>query len=249
MSLLRPTFSRRRPRRLLPCVVLLAFQAACASTGRPMAEVAAEINATLDPLPSRFLPGDSVALRFPHDANLDQTVQVDVNGNASFVLIGTVSVAGKRPEQVREELELAYKTKLDKPELSVNLIGLNPAAGIGATNRAIHVLGEVRSPGEIPYIGQQVTLVDALARSGGHIKTTALLQDTLLVRWMPDQRSWRAWRIDARPNHWGAANQVLLQANDLVYVPNTPIDNVDTWVDQYIRLLIPFPFLIAPTPR
>ena len=86
-----------------------------------MPTIAAEINATLDPLPARFLPGDSVALRFANDANLDQTVKVDPNGNASFLLIGTLNVAGKRPDQVREELERGYSTKLASPSLTVKV--------------------------------------------------------------------------------------------------------------------------------
>ena len=92
-----------------------------------------------------------------------------------------------------------------------------------------------------------MTLIDGLARAGGHPKATALLKQVLLVRFMPDSNTWRSWKIDARPDEWGAANQILLQANDFVYVPNTPIDDVNIWIDQYIRLMIPFPYLIPPS--
>jgi polysaccharide export outer membrane protein len=214
-----------------------------------MPQIAAEINATLDPQPARFFAGDSVGLRFAHDTNLDQTVRVDSNGNASFLLIGTLNVAGKRPDEVRAELERAYSAKLTAPDLSVNLLEFIPTADVNSTNRAIHVLGEVRNPGQISFMGQRVTLIDALAKTGGFLKATALLQNVLLVRWMPEQHCYRAWRIDASTKLWGAADQILLQSNDIVFVPNTPIDDVDIWVDQYIRLLIPFPFLLAPAPR
>jgi hypothetical protein len=43
------------------------------------------------------------------------------------------------------------------------------------------------------------------------------------------------------------SKQILLQANDLIFVPNTPIDDVNIWIDQYIRLMIPFPYLIPTT--
>jgi len=246
MPWIRSTRTRCRSWRALSlAVAALTFQAACASSGTPMPSVAAEINATLDPLPARFYPGDSVGLRFANDANLDQTVRVDMNGNASFLLIGTLNVAGKRPDQVRDELKQSYGSKLSAPDLTVNLIE-QVATPPASSNRAVHVLGEVRNPGSIPYIGQRLTLIDAMAQVGGHLKATALLQYVLLVRWMPDQRSWKAWRIDASTDHWGAANQILLQSNDLIYVPNKPIDEVNIWVDQYIRQMIPFPFAVFP---
>jgi hypothetical protein len=34
---------------------------------------------------------------------------------------------------------------------------------------------------------------------------------------------------------------VFLQARDVVFVPNTAIDDVNIWVDQYIRKMIPIP--------
>ena len=212
-----------------------------------MPEVAAEINATLDPLPGRFLPGDTLSVRFAHDANLDQTLAVDPNGNVSLLLVGTVNVAGKRPDQVREDLELLYKPKLAAPDLTVNLVEVSPTDPQRPNNRMVYVMGEVRYPGAYPVSGRPFTLLDALARAGGHLKATASLKNALLVRWMPAQNDWRAWHIDARIDHWGTSNQVLLQANDLVYLPNTPIDDVNIWIDQYIRQLIPFPYLVPPT--
>jgi hypothetical protein len=62
------------------------------------------------------------------------------------------------------------------------------------------------------------------------------------VRWDAQSHSQLAWKIDARPKHWGGKQAaVVLQAHDVVYVPNTFIDEVDIWVDNYIRRLIPLP--------
>jgi protein involved in polysaccharide export with SLBB domain len=239
-----------QPRRSLHTVcglITALVLSACAAAGKPMPEVADEINATRDPHTARFLPGDTVAIRFAHDPTMDQSVRVDSNGEASFLNIGRISLLGKIPEQVREELERAYAPKLNgPPDVSVNLIQLNPEAMVAPPNRAIHVTGEVHNPGVFPYGGQQVTLIDAIARAGGHLKATALLKQILFVRWMPEQKTWRSWKIDAREDYWGNSKQILMQANDLVYIPNTPIDDVDIWVDQYIRLLIPFPYLVSP---
>jgi protein involved in polysaccharide export with SLBB domain len=246
MHPLRSILSYRRTS-IFASASILALVSACASAGTSMTEITAEINATLDPSPGRFLPGDTVALRFANDPKFDQAVPVDSNGNASFLLIGSVSVAGKRPDELRDVLEQAYKPKLaSPPELSVNLIETSPPDTLRPQNRVVYVMGEVRNPGAYPVPGQPFSFIDALARAGGHLKATALLKRVLLVRWIPDKNNWKAWTIDARQDHWSAANQILMQAKDFIYVPNTPIDNVDIWVDQYIRQLIPFPYLIPP---
>src|SRR5260221_567357 len=243
MSTLRSILSLRRAS-LRACTLALALASACASAGRPMPEVTAEINATLDPLPARFLPGDSMAVRFAHDANLDQTVQVDSNGSVSLLLIGSVNIAGKRPDQVREELEAAYKPKLAAPDLTVNLIEFTTTDSGRPNNRMVYVLGEVRAPGGYAIGGRAFTLIESIARAGGQIKSTASIKNVLLVRWMPADNHWRAWHIDARIDHWGASNQILLQANDLVFLNNTPIDDVDIRIDHQLPQLLPFPPLI-----
>jgi hypothetical protein len=50
---------------------------------------------------------------------------------------------------------------------------------------------------------------------------------------------YQSWRIDAREDYWATAEPIYLQRHDLVFVPNTPIDNVDIWIDQYINKTIP----------
>lgn len=242
-----------RPVRLVPALLLVpgfllaSIVGGCAARGKPMPDVVAEINSTLDPTPARFLPGDICEVRFANDPTYNQTLRVDMNGNIGLLMVGTVNVAGKRPDQVREQLVAAYTSKLTSPEgLSVNLVQLAPTGEFPA-NRNIHVLGEVRFPGAYPFVGQQLTIPGALARAGGHLKATANLMNVMLVRWMPDKNDWKAWRIDANVDNWMNSKQILLQANDLVFVPNTPIDDVNIWIDQYIRLMIPFPYLIPTT--
>ena len=234
-----------RPNLVLPSL-LAALLGACSSTGEPVTDLAAEINSSLDPTPARFLPGDTVEVKFTHDPTLNQEVVVDPNGNASFLLVGTVHVGGKRPDQVREELDRTYKQKLTAADISVNLVPL-PSTGDVLTNRLIHVMGEVRLAGAFPYLGQQVTMLSAIARAGGHLKATANLKNVLLVRYLPDKNTWKGWHIDLRESYWDSSRQILLQANDVIYIPNTAIDDVNIWIDQYIRQMIPFPYLIPPT--
>ena len=74
-----------------------------ASTERLRLSFGASISVVASP--ARFLPGDSVEVRFEKDyADYDQTVVVDLEGGASFLLVGRLTVLGKSPQQVEEAL-------------------------------------------------------------------------------------------------------------------------------------------------
>lgn len=91
-----------------------------------------------------------------------------------------------------------------------------------------------------------MTLVEAIAAAGGHLKATANLRNTILVRRMASGEM-RSWRLDADIYRWGQQPPIYLQPRDIVFVPNTAIDEVDIWVDKYIRQMIPLPTLFPPT--
>ena len=129
---------------------------------------------------------------------------------------------------------------------------LEPLAAAGDTSGAVQsisILGEVEEPGAIDLEpGRRLTLVEAIARAGGFDKATAYLASVVLVRWDPRNQQQVAWTIDARPRWWGKEKTVFLQPYDLVYVPNTPIDDVGIWVDNWIRRLIPIPIGVFVSP-
>jgi len=115
--------------------------------------------------------------------------------------------------------------------------------GTDITPRSVHVLGEVAEPGQIPIeAGRRLTLVEAIARAGGHRTATAYTSSLVLVRWDRLKQQQLAWQIDARPKYWSSPKTIFLQPYDIVYVPNLPIDDLGHWVDNYIRRLIPVPF-------
>jgi protein involved in polysaccharide export with SLBB domain len=99
---------------------------------------------------------------------------------------------------------------------------------------SITVLGEVNKPGAFPISGR-VTLSTALGLSGGWQKTAYL--STIIVI----QRS--GSKVIARSLDFNrdliTVSQLALSAGDVVFVPSNAITNLDTWVDEYIRKLIP----------
>lgn len=218
--------------------LLLVLVTACATAGGPpIQQMADEINATLVLGDTVIAPGDLLELRFIHSATFDQEVLVQPDGSASFLLVERTQVAGVAPDELTRRLKAAYTGLVDNAELTVAV--KTPAA------RSVSVLGEVKSPGAIP-IGTdgRLTLVESIARAGGYLKESAYLSSTVLVRWDAKDKRQIAWTIDARPQHWTASKTIFLQPNDLVYVPNTPIDDVDIWVENHVTRMIPLPVVL-----
>ena len=227
-----------RFRRLSGLLLLLSaslLAPGCASSGTSLREVVHDINATLEAGPTLLLSGDTIEVNFTERPDWALSAPVRPDGHASFSHVGDVEVAGLSVADVEARLRESYALVFPQLEVSVGVTLL--------AQRNVYVMGEVQRPGELPINGR-LTLLEALAMAGGPIKRTALLQNTLLVRWCAGEKRILAWRIDAEVEHWGDSSPLLLQPHDVIFVPNKPIDDANIWVDQYIRQMIPIPFII-----
>jgi polysaccharide export outer membrane protein len=65
--------------------------------------------------------GDTVAVRFPDLSELDQNQKVLPDGTISMPYIGEIKVYGKTPQQVTQELKVAYKDVLISPSIYVTV--------------------------------------------------------------------------------------------------------------------------------
>jgi protein involved in polysaccharide export with SLBB domain len=211
---------------------------ACQSAGGPaLSQIASEINATLEPTSVVLGVGDQIEVRFPYSPTWNQEVEIAADGSASFMAVGRLIVAGIALGQLRETLSTAYAPVFDDHELDVVV------RARGA--RKVYVMGEVEEPGEYELDpDRRLTLLDAVARAGGPLKESAYLAHLLLVRWNASTGKQVCWTIDAREEHWTGTEPVYLQPYDLIFIPNTPVDDVAIWVDNYIRRMIPFPYII-----
>jgi len=225
----------------------------CSATGYPVADLAAEINATRFVEAAKVRAGDAIRVTFPFRPEWNHEVRVRPDGMAAFLLLDDLPVVGLTLEELDRKLADLYgvKTKAPDPvDLTVDLptAGGAPGGLAGTTTandgRSIFVVGEVENAGPLPNTGRIMTLTEAIAAAGGHKKATANLRDIVLIRRVVATGEMRSWRLDADIYKWGQLPPIYLQDRDVVFVPNTAIDDVDIWVDQYLRQLVPFPFLI-----
>jgi protein involved in polysaccharide export with SLBB domain len=228
-------------RRSLAAIAVTTL-AACSATGYQISELAAEINATLE-RSRAIVVGDTITVVFPFKTDWNHDARVGPDGVANFLIVDAVPVAGLSLAELDARLTDLYFKKGQKEEITVDIQAPGEAAGAAAGADSAFVVGEVQRPGPVALAGRTLTLVEAIAAAGGHLKATANLSNTILVRRLASG-DMRQWRLDGDIYEWGQHPPIWLQPRDIVFVPNTAIDDVNIWVDQYIRQMIPLPGFI-----
>ena len=175
--------------------------------------------------------GDIIQFSLPQDSSLDGTATIRSDGAASLPLIGEVNLGGLSLTQARAAIIERLSTELQSPELDLSLKSTK--------DREIYISGEVKTPGNIPY-QDELTVLDALIRSGGPIKETADIGNVILVRTQASGER-IAWRMDLT-GIWTSAtppSAVNLLPGDVVLIPNTAVDRANIAVEKYITRMIP----------
>jgi protein involved in polysaccharide export with SLBB domain len=178
-------------------------------------------------------PGDQLAISFYLSPEFDDTVTVRPDGNVSLKLVGDLRAAGRTPGQLAAGIDELYLQELRNPVASVHVKS--------SPSRQIYVEGEVAKPGAIA-LEPGMTALQAIAGAGGLMPTA---NDTaILIRrdgCGPPHKE--KLNLSAAVNSGNPEEDAALMPRDIVVVPRSGIANVDVWVDQHIRKLIPVDYI------
>jgi polysaccharide export outer membrane protein len=131
----------------------------------PAVTPAAPATAPVPPAPSSqrtsdYLlgPQDTVKVTVFEEPNLTGSYRIDADGAFSYPFLERVRAAGRSTTEVKDEIQKRLgEGFVRSPQVSVDVEQYRP--------RNISVVGEVRSPGALPMVGQ-MTLIEALSRAG-----------------------------------------------------------------------------------
>jgi protein involved in polysaccharide export with SLBB domain len=139
-----------------------------------------------------------------------------------------VPAGGLTPVELSDSLTRGYSKELSEPRVTVI---------VRSFGGSVFVTGEVKNP-SAPVFWLGMTALQAVASAGGFLDT-ARTQDVILIR--REQNAYRGYRLalDAALSGEDFSQDAHLEPGDILYVSKTPIANVDVWVDQYIRKLLP----------
>ena len=186
--------------------------------------------------------GDEVEVKFSYSEQFNETQLVRPDGMIELPIIGVIQAQGKKPSELREELIKLYTPHLKHPQLSVIVREFR--------GRRVYVIGEVARTGFIDMPGP-MTALEAIMNVGGFREETANLEEVVLIRHVDFKRY--SYKINIKESLAGngkPSEMFYLEPRDIVFVPQKGVVNVNQWIDQYIRKMIPLPMstntFIAP---
>lgn len=119
--------------------------------------------------------GDKVRIIVYNEPQLSGDFSVSTDGDISLPLIGNVKVIGKTVDRASRDVQMRLADGyLRDPRVSMEV----------ATYRPFFILGEVRSPGQFPYISG-LTVMNAIATAQGY--TPRAKKSTVLIRRFGEQ--------------------------------------------------------------
>jgi polysaccharide biosynthesis/export protein len=173
--------------------------------------------------PYRLQPSDQLQISYRYTPEYDQTVTVQPDGNVSMRLIGPVKVGGLTLDEAMTRLTEASKTRLNDPEISLTLQDFVKPSYV--------VIGQVSAPGKYEIHGS-LTAIDGIALAGG-FKDNAKHSQVILYRRVSDDLA-RTRVLDLKkmmdPSHPDLAEDVQLQAGDLLVVPKNRVSKIADYV-------------------
>lgn len=143
-------------------------------------------------------PGNRVRVIVFNEPSLSGDFTVDTSGSLAMTLVGNIPASGIGPKVLGQRIEAVLKKDgyLQTPKVSVEVQSFRP----------FYVLGEVRQPGEFPYVNG-MTVLSAVAKAGGY-DYRAWEGEVLLVR-----------MIDGQQKEFRAIERTPILPGDIIKVP------------------------------
>ncbi|GFO64867.1 hypothetical protein GMPD_27860 [Geomonas paludis] len=178
----------------------------------------------------RIQPGDLLDVKFFYNPELNEQVVVRSDGKISLQLITEVTAGGLTPTELTQRLSTAYAKEILEPKITV--IVRTPVAD------KVYVDGEVNRAGMVTISGT-ITAVQSIAQAGG-MKESANPKTVVVIRRGSDNEI-STIHLNVEEIRKKGEGDVVLQPNDIVYVPRSSISDINTWIDLYIRKNVPLP--------
>lgn len=165
--------------------------------------------------------GDSVSIHVKDFAQFDYAGAVRPDGLVSIPYVGDVEVAGLTTSQVVTRLTTLLRRQLRDPIVTVSITTMRP--------RYVMVLGEVGHPGRVEMNQPHLTVLDAIAASGGFTQR-AVKNQVVLLHGDGAQARHYVIDVDKMLRTADLTDNLELSPDDRIQVPETWWPNVENWV-------------------
>lgn len=177
-----------------------------------------------DPVVSVYLKESRGEKVIALEETLNQEVIVRPGGKISFPLAGDVFTAGLTFDQLKEELTQRLEEHINYPVVTISLKKLG--------GRKVIVLGQVNSPGVYSVTGKN-TIWEAIALAGG-LTPDAVTSSTILINGGLQNPRGRKIDLTGVLKKADASQNIVLHAEDIIYVPKTFIADASHFINQIL---------------
>jgi protein involved in polysaccharide export with SLBB domain len=179
----------------------------------------------------RIHPGDVLEIKFLYSDEFNENIAVRPDGRISLQLAHDVMAAGRTTAELTDQLVKHYEVELRQPHITVIVRTFS--------SQKAYVAGEVRNP-QLITLETTTTVLQAISQARG-FKETARTSEVILIRRNEMEKAPMAVPLDISKVIDGTdmSQDVSLMPSDIVFVPRSHIANINLWVDQYIRKVLP----------
>jgi len=173
-------------------------------------------------------PGDQVEVVVRRVPEVSRTVTIRPDGFLTLPLLDDVKAAGLTAAELKTELTKLFSQRLLEPEVTVIAVQVPPAV--------VYVVGDVGNNLAVP-LRNATTAIEAITYAGG-FKRTAKLDDTAIIR-LDEDGLIRAIPVaneaKGQPGPVIGLRSTLLQADDIVFVPESGRSQVARFLDDIVN--------------
>jgi protein involved in polysaccharide export with SLBB domain len=183
----------------------------------------------------RVQRGDQLEVR--HLIDPEYTAVVTVRPDGKFNVPGVkedISAEGRTISEIYTQIRIDYilEGKFKQPNFGVQLHGIAPQKAF--------VGGEVQKPGGIDLQANSKNYVVQVLMSAGWLLPTAQTNEIVVIRNKGESKpEIMSVNLDNILTGKDLSQNIVVLPMDQIYVPRSGIAIADTWVDQYIRQIIP----------
>lgn len=174
-------------------------------------------------------PGDKIEVLVYRNADLQRTVQIDTSGKITYPLVGDIQAGGMGIFQLRDKIKDGLSKYIINPDVSVGVVSVQ--------SQKVAVLGEVKNPG-LFALDTPLTSVEAVSKAGG-FTIDAKQKNVLLIRGGLKKPELIVLNMEGFFSKQDLAQNVYLKSGDIIYVPETFIENVARFFDHLARIISP----------
>lgn len=153
--------------------------------------------------------GDILSISIWNEESLERELQVLPDGTVSFPLAGVITVEGKAPKDIQNELIKKLADFIPDAEVNVSVKS--------ASGNSVYVIGQVKKPGQFIML-QPMDVMQILSLAGG-LTAFAKTNDILILRrnnGVSDAIEFRYGDIEDGDN---LEKNYLLKTGDVIVVP------------------------------